>query len=573
MKQSPVKNIWMIAREYGDLAGAGGVKDVVRQLADALAIDENLSVTIVIPMYGFVQPEEYNLVQQTDPLDPSIPLEFEVAMNYGLNERWESCRVYKGNLSGVDLYLIDSKRFREKYSVYTYTDKDTGAEEWQKPGMGHYDYFAMNLLLQKSSLELMVLLDDKPDVIHCHDGHTALIPALIHECQGWRSYFRDTGCVVTIHNAGIGYHQEVADLPFAQGMTGLSWGCIGNNRLSGKFDPFLAAGEYAILNTVSENYARELQETDEDLRTDWLSHTLLKRGVKIEGITNGINPDDFNPLAGERIGLAASYDPSSDDDDLEGKLRCKSHLLKKLHLLNEIDGITLHGRLEKDATHPLFAFIGRLSEQKGVDYFLESIELLFSEHQHGQALILGTGSAFLEAGIRSLAEKESMRGRLCFIRGYSPELANQIFSACDFFVIPSRYEPCGLTDYIAQLFGAIPVVHHVGGLVKVEKGKTGIAYSGDSVEDLLAALQEAVVLYEKKPALRTMQRSALEVIRKRYTWSVVKGKYVALYERAKERRAKGRATVNGRLARSSGSIELINEPIEGGSLENKEIAT
>ncbi len=544
MQKSPVKNIWMVAREYGDLAGAGGVKDVVRQLADALAIDESLSVTIVIPRYGFIQPAEHELTQLEDPLNPSRPLQFEVAMNYGLNERWETCRVYRGNVGRVNLYLIESERFSEKSNVYTYTDKDLEDEDWRKPGMGHYDYFAMNVLLQKSSLELMVLLGNKPDVIHCHDGHTALIPSLINTCQGWRSYFRDTGCLVTIHNAGVGYHQEVADLPFAQGVTGLSWGCIGKNRLSGKFDPFLAAGECAILNTVSENYARELQETDEDSRTDWLGHALLKRGVTIEGITNGINPGDFNPLEGEKFGLAASYDPAASEENLYGKRRCKADLLKGLLSSNSYDGVIQYGVLEKDDNHPLFAFIGRLSEQKGVDHFLSAIEMLFSEHQHGQALILGSGSAFLEAGIRSLLEKENMRGRLCFLRGYSPELANKIFSATDFFVIPSRYEPCGLTDYIAQLFGAIPIVHHVGGLVKVEHGKTGLAYTGDSAEDLFEALQEAIILYENSRAVRAMQRSSLELIRRKYAWSVVKAKYVSLYERAKTRRSEERNNLN-----------------------------
>lgn len=540
MKQSPVKNVWMIAREYGDLAGAGGVKDVVRQLADALAIDGNLSVTIVIPMYGFLKPDEYKLNQLADPLNTAFPLQFDVAMNYGLNERWETCRVWKGNLNKVNLYLIESERFTEKSSVYTYTEKDIGTDDWQKPGMGHYDYFAMNILLQKSSLELMVLLGDKPDVIHCHDGHTALIPALIHECQGWRGYFRDTGSLVTIHNAGVGYHQEVADLPFAQGITGLSWSCIGDNRLSGKFDPFLAAGEYGIINTVSENYARELQETEEDLRTDRLGHTLLERGVIIEGVTNGINPEDFNPLKGDSLGLAASYDPAAEDDNLDGKRTCKTSLLKNLISLENFDGITQYGVLDRDPVDPLFAFIGRLSEQKGVDHFLESIEALFTEHGHGQAIILGSGSAFLEARIRSLIDKDAMSGRICFLQGYSPELANRIFSASDFFVIPSRYEPCGLTDYIAQLFGAIPIVHHVGGLVKVEKGKTGIAYTGGTAEALLPALNEALMLYEDRKALRAMQRKALKVIDEKYSWNVVKAKYMALYQRAKDQRAKER---------------------------------
>jgi starch synthase len=536
MENPPIQNIWMLSREYGDLAGAGGVKDVVRQLAESLAGDGSRRVSVVIPMYGFVNPKDHNLTPLQDPLQSTQQLQFQVDMDYGLKERREECRVWGGSVGKVFLYLIEADRFLEKKSVYTYTEKDAVEQEWKQSGMGHYDYFAMNVLLQKSSLELMVILGEKPDVIHCHDGHTALVPALIHECQGWRGYFRDTGCLVTIHNAGTGYHQEVADLPFAHGVTGLSWRSIGNNRLDGKFDPFLAAGQFALLNTVSENYARELQETDEDLRTDWLGHTLLQRGITIEGITNGICPDFFSPVRGETLGIPASYDPASSDRELQGKRECKKHLLQLLAMDSGTIGLETFGCLQGDTMQPLFTFIGRLSEQKGVDHFLEAIERLFTEHQQGQAVILGTGSAFLEAGILSLAAKKGLQGRICFLRGYSPEIANLVYAAGDFFIIPSRYEPCGLTDYIAQLFGAVPVVHHVGGLVKVRDGETGISYSGGTVDALLEALQRALTLYEKKAELRSMQRQAVELILEKYTWEVVTKQYVELYKKAKNQR-------------------------------------
>lgn len=540
MKQSrslQLRNIWMLSREYGDLAGAGGVKDAARQLAESLAALPGLAVRVVIPLYGFIRPEDHGLAPLMDPLSPERQLEFHVDMNYGMEERRERCRIWSGRLGGVVLYLVEAERFSEKAGVYTYSDSDSGRESWRKPGMGHYDYFAMNVLLQKSSLELMILLGEKPDVIHCHDGHTALVPTLIHECPGWRAFFRDTGCLVTIHNAGVGYHQEIADLPFAHGLTGLSWRSIQENRLAGKFDPFLAAAEYAIMNTVSENYARELQETDEDESTDWLGHALLERGVVLEGITNGICPELFNPAAGAEIGLPVSFNPADPRDGLQGKRVCKDYLLGQLAAAAVHNGAEVYGSLEKDGTQPLFTFIGRLNEQKGVDHFLVAIEQLFSEHDHGQAVILGNGSEIMEATIRSLAAKKQMHGRICYLRGFSPDLANLIYAAGDFFVIPSRYEPCGLTDYIAQLFGAVPVVHHVGGLVKVLDGETGIAYREGSATALVQALERALKLYENKKALRRMQRRAVEVIRAKYTWDVVRKRYVQLYHTAKSQRA------------------------------------
>lgn len=528
-----INNIWMVSREYDDLAGAGGVKDVVYQLADALVADPDCRVSVVLPGYGFISPAEagFSPLFRADRRPERV--QFLLDMNYGLEERRENCSVWLKREDRLTLYLIDAERFSEKFNVYTYTDREARQEDWKKTGAGHYDYFAMNVLLQKAALELMVYLDEKPDVIHCHDGHTALIPALLHECQGWRSFFRKTGCLVTIHNAGLGYHQEVADLPFAHGITGLPWSVIGENRLSGKFDPLLTAGSYAVLNTVSSNYARELMRTDEDSRTDWLGHELSARGHTIEGVTNGIRPESFDPLKAEELGLAAGFDPAS-DVDLLGKKKCKEQLLLSLRQGNFPDNLNLDlfGEVAVELEQPLFTFIGRLSEQKGVDHFLTAIERLFSKYTSGQAIILGSGSEYFDAAIRSLTLKKKLKGRLCFVRGFSLTLANQIYAAGDFFVIPSRYEPCGLTDYIAQLFGSLPIVHHVGGLVKVIDDETGIAYRGDSPDELYAALVRALELYNKPEKLRNMQKLAVRKIRKEHTWEVVKDKYLELYHRA-----------------------------------------
>lgn len=532
-----ISNVWMISREYNDLAGAGGVKDVVAQLADALVGTGNCRVSIVLPRYGFINRKEHGFAPLCRSGGALEPLRFPVDMNYGLKERRESCAVWWKTRQNLTLYLIEAERFAEKYDVYTYTDREAAEEDWKKSGTGHYDYFAMNVLLQKAALELMVCLDEKPDVIHCHDGHTALIPALIHECQGWRCFYRHTGCLVTVHNAGLGYHQEVADLPFAQGITGLPWSVIGKNRLSGKFDPLLTAGSYAVLNTVSSNYAQELMYSEEDVRTDWLGHALAARGQTIEGVTNGIQPEAFDPTRAEVAGLAAAFDPAS-AAELNGKRRCKEQLLRALALGELTAGVEVFGTLAVEPEQPLYTFIGRLSEQKGVDHFLAAIEKLFSDNRSGQAVVLGSGSDYLEAAIRSMIMDNGLKGRLCFLRGFNLELANQVYAAGDFFVIPSRYEPCGLTDYIAQLFGAVPVVHHVGGLVKVVDGVTGIAYRGDSAEDLYEALLRAQELYNHPGKMREMQRAAVLRIRAWYTWDVVKEKYLELYKQALLRRRK-----------------------------------
>ena len=536
MKDKPIKNIWMISREYGDLAGAGGVKDVAQQLAEALARWSGRKVRMVLPMYGSIDPAKHGFTLLADPGQPEQALEFMIDLNYDMQERRELCRVWTKRQNRVDLYLIAADRFREKYGVYTYTEQDVKVASQHQRGLGHIDYFAMNVLLQKSSLELMVLLGERPDIIHCHDGHTALIPALITECQGWRSYFRETGCVVTIHNAGLGYHQEVADLLFAQAITGLPWRDITASLLAGKFDPFISAGRHAVVNTVSENYARELRETDSDRLTEWLGHSLIQQGVVLEGITNGISPAQFNPAEPEGVGIAAAFNPADGADDLAGKKICKDHLHQLIGAKSEDLQVGQFGTIQQQPTWPLFTFIGRLSEQKGVDILVAAMTSFLRTDVQSQLVILGSGADDLEKQIIALVKDETLAGRVCFLRGYNPQLANMIYAAGDFFVIPSRYEPCGLTDYIAQLFGNLPIVHHVGGLVKVVDEQTGFAYHQNSPAALVDSLRRARQTYDRPDVLRRMQRDAVVRITKNFTWEAVMHEYLKLYKRAQQRR-------------------------------------
>ncbi|MEE4240906.1 MAG: glycogen/starch synthase, partial [Desulfopila sp.] len=213
-------NIWLLTREYGGLAGAGGVKDVTEQLSQALAAWSGRKVSVVLPRYGFLDPTRHGFSLLQDPLEPDRELVFDVEMNYAGQERRETLTVWYAKSMKVNIYLLDSPRFREKSGVYTYTAADeVDNPTWQR-GEGHFDYFAMNLLLQKGAIQLLLSLQECPDIIHCHDGHTAVLPAIIAETPWLKNYFRHTGFLVTVHNAGVGYHQDVADLPYAKAMTG-----------------------------------------------------------------------------------------------------------------------------------------------------------------------------------------------------------------------------------------------------------------------------------------------------------------------------------------------------------------
>ena len=526
-----ITNIWMLTREYSGLAGAGGVKDVACQMAEAL-VRSDCKVSVVLPLYGFMDPENLGF-KLTD-------ISFEVALNYATEQRLEEVRIFSkkvkvsqtgGKKGGnLEIYLIEAKRYLDKQSVYTYTAKEEVKNEIHHQGIGHYDYFAMNVLMQKAALSLMIHLEQKPQIIDCHDGHTAILPAMIREIEGYRDYFAATACVVTIHNAGIGYHQEVDDLTFAETITGLPQQVIADNLLDDKFDPFLAASSYATINTVSENYARELQETDDDQLTGWLGHQLLARGVQIKGVTNGINPANFDPAKPKKLGIKAAFNPSQ--GDLAGKKKCRQDLIKKL-AEQKINHILQNGSLAENSTDPLFTFVGRFSFQKGVDKLLGALEMLLSLDRNFQILILGTGSKEIEQSLINMAEAEENQGRVCLLRGFDSMLANQVFAAGDFFLIPSRYEPCGLTDYIAQLFGNLPIVHHIGGLVKVKDNITGFAYHEHDAAALMGAMQQAMEIFNQQPEqITAMQQAAVKNIQDNYTWDKVIRRYLSLYQEA-----------------------------------------
>ncbi len=528
--------VWIVAREYDGLAGVGGVKDVSRQLAEALAIHGKCKVRVVLPFYGFMD----NVSMGFEPVFFPGPLPgcrrsvFAVDMNYPGDERREQVSFRKAHINGVTVYLVDAKRFREKSGVYTYTEREENSSSWKICGMGHYDYFPINILLQKAALDLMILLDERPDVIHCQDGHAATLAPMVRQNEGYRHFFSASGLVVTIHNAGSGYHQDIDDLKFAQAITGLPAKFISNSLLGKSFDPFIAASDHAVFNTVSENYAWELRETPEDSRTGWLGHKLMKRGVYLEGVTNGINPADFDPMQPEKLGLPAPFDPST--GNLAGKLSCKKAMLQALHDgRDRIGKVIKYGYLTDDTKQPLLTFIGRLTHQKGVDVLVDSLIDLLSKDKNFQVLLLGSGSKEFEDQLVELLLDSSAAGRVCFLKGYDPDIAARVYAAGDFFLIPSLYEPCGLTDYIAQLLGNIPIVHHVGGLVKVVDRVTGFAYQEHEALALSDTIKAALQLYRYSPKMiLKMQQAAVQRIHKHHTWKEVMTAYMELYSKSIE---------------------------------------
>jgi starch synthase len=293
-------------------------------------------------------------------------------------------------------------------------------------------------------------------------------------------------------------------------------------------DPLVLGGLYAPVNTVSEGYAREIMSGEHEELTGGLGSSYRENGVTLLGITNGIDPLPFDPRRPEHTGLDKAFDPLR--DDLEGKRRIRAELLKRL-AAKKLRGLETHGRLAGEEAGPLYTFIGRLTRQKGVDLLIGALSLLFTRRAGIRVLILGEGEKAIEESLKSLCREVPAQGRLGVLLGYSTEIAKMVYAAGDFFLIPSLFEPCGLTDFYAQMMGSLPLVHRVGGLEKVEHGVTGYSYDEHSMDGLCGVMLASLADYHDNPGLLArMRRQAVERIYNRYTWDKVLARnYLPLY--------------------------------------------
>jgi len=524
----PKDGIWHISREYGELAEAGGIKDVVTGLALSLARSGH-PVTVVLPRYGFIDLE--SLGAEKLPIRIALRLP---SQNHASAMALEEVEVHTLSREGVRLFLLDSARSRAKRAVYTYTEEDERAHPAQLRGSGHWDAHHLNLTLQRGALELAHALREKPSVFHCHDGHCAFLPAIMREVHPFKEHFQRTRALITIHNAGTGYHQEIHDPEFARQLTGLPAAVLSRGMLNGAVDPLLLGGFYAGLNTVSEGYAHEIMAGDLNGLTGGLGSAYREQGLLLEGITNGIDPLPFDPRFPEHSGLPFSFDPLS--GELEGKGRCKEQLLESLSLpparaFSALNGLKRIGFLQPAAKEPLYAFVGRLTSQKGVDLLVQTLSDLLAQGTRARFLILGEGEKRIEESLADLSGEQRSAGRLVLLIGYNTRISKLVFAAGDFFLLPSLYEPCGLTDFYAQMMGSLPIAHRVGGLAKVRDGFNGYSYAEHSASSLTKAILRSLSDFRRRPALlRKMRRQAVEEIYAHYTWDkVLSQHYLPLY--------------------------------------------
>jgi starch synthase len=499
----PRLKILFAVSECVPFAKTGGLGDVAGALPIALAARGH-DVRVVIPRY------------RTATAYPAEKLVAPLGVPLGYGEAWAAVwesRLPPGNTNSVSapasasvsgrslsgpalpqVYLLEENSLFDRDGVYGDS----------RGGFG--DNLARFTFLSRGSLQLCRLLDWIPDVVHVHDWQSSLVPVYLNTVEVGSPLHR-VASVLTIHN--LGYQGWFDKSEFFQ--TGLGWDVFHGRGLEA-FDRLnlLKGGIYhaTLVSTVSPRYAAEIQTPEGG---EQLDRVLRDRGNDVIGILNGIDDAVWNPATDKH--LAARYSA----DDLTGKAACKAALQREM-------GLPVRPEV------PLIGLISRLAHQKGIDIFAGALEHLI--RQDVQVVVLGSGEPWAEDLFLDLHHTTpNFRATI----GMNEGMAHRIEAGADFFVMPSRYEPCGLNQLYSQRYGTLPIVRAVGGLDDtVDHGATGFKFSELSSGALAATIDWAISVYRRDPArFRAMQ---IHSMRKPLGWDHAAQQYEALYRMAIARR-------------------------------------
>lgn len=487
---APLK-VLFVASECAPYAKCGGLGDVVASLPKALR-KLGVDARVAIPLYDSIDRAKYGLKEEPGCL-----------ANCGGGEV-NGCGVWRGTADGdVPVWFVEHNRFFARGGVYDFRGAEFGDNAFR---FGLLCLAAAQICRDRGWI---------PDVVHVHDWPTAVLPVLL---DAWRKAGTPLGraaSVLTIHNQSYqGYYHPSALAYLGLGpeyftADGLeSWGKI--NLLKGGIN-FADA-----LTTVSPTYAKEILS---EPGGNGLSMYLKNRAADFAGILNGADYDVWNPENDRKI--PAHYRAES----LIGKTLCKRELQAQLGLA-------------EDATVPLFGIVTRLASQKGTGLMRAVLPQALADMKM-QLAVLGSGDAADEAFFRGLAAAHP--GRVGVEIGYSDELSHRIQAGSDFFLMPSLFEPCGLSQLYALRYGSLPVVHATGGLEDTieqynegEGTGTGFKFYSPAVPAFREAIAWAVGTWHDRPSHVTMMRE--QAMKVRFDWETSAKRYVDVYRRALAKR-------------------------------------
>ncbi len=428
-------------------------------------------------------------------------------------------RIKEGNVTLTDMGLkikvpvgereIEGRLFRDRSSAYFIEcDEFFDREELYGTPQGDYsDNASRFIFFSRGVLETCKALNFRPDVIHCHDWQTGLIPLYLKTTY-FDTFFKDTASLLTIHNLGYQGLFSSSEMP----LTGLGWELFSPEGIEfyGVIN-FLKAGLISadVLTTVSNTYAKEILQKEFGFG---LEGVLQTREKDLYGVINGIDYHEWDPSRDEFIPKKFST------DDLRSRVECKRRLVKGVFLDN--------------VDRPLIGIVGRLSAQKGFDLVLQSLEELVSLGVN--LVLLGKGDESFQIGFSEAARK--YKGRVSVTIGFEEPLAHKIYAGSDFFLIPSKYEPCGLGQLISMRYGCIPIGRKTGGIADTvqdynplaSKG-TGFLFFDFTPSAMQDAIKRALCLYTDGDKMQKVIRDAMK---KDFSWKKSAERYIELYDYA-----------------------------------------
>jgi len=479
-EEQPLK-ILILAAEVVPFVKVGGLADVVGALPKALrALGHD--VRLVMPRYGQIDTERFGLSTVLDKLSVDMAT-FR-----------EPVSVWQGGIGeGIPVYMIDAPRYFDREHIYGYTDD---GERF--------------ILFCRAALEVVRALGWSPDVIHCNDWHTGIVPNWMHTVYRNDPFFENTATVYTIHNLAY------------QGIFGYRILEVAGVATHGFLYPQIAELANVVdimgrgilfadaVTTVSERYAQEILTPTFGEKLDSL---LRSRKDRLFGILNGIDYVEMNPATDRYI--AAQFDAQS----LEERAKNKRALQERAHL-----------PVQEDI--PVLAMISRLTDQKGFDLLGQIVQPLFA--QGVQFVVMGIGDQHYQEMFQNLAVRypEQVASFLTF----NTEMAQGIYAGSDMFLMPSRWEPCGLGQLIAMRYGSVPIVRNVGGLADTvqeydPRTGEGNGFTFDNYDpwEFFAAIVRALELYRFQDIWRTLQRRSMAAD---HSWQASAIRYVEVYRDA-----------------------------------------
>jgi starch synthase len=466
----------------------GGLADVIGALPKAVAALGH-DVTVFLPRYKQTKLKQ----ERVAVANLTIPMQDFLLF----------CQIIDGGRhDGVQFYFVDHPEFTYREGIYG--DQHGGyADNAERFGM-----FCRAVIEASKQVGI-------PDIFHVHDWQTSLIPVLLRSLYAYDSSFIHTATVLTIHN--IGYQGIFPSTVMPKLL--LPWSLFTMDRLE-FYDQVnflkggIVFGDY--LTTVSKTYAREIQTPEFAFG---LADPIFKKRDRLVGIVNGVDYGEWDPETDRHIPATFSA------RDLSGKRICKQALLKE------------YGIPDDHAEWPVVGIISRFASQKGFDLMEAALPQLLAEDM--VMVVLGTGERHYEEMFRALHRR--FPEHICVKIAYDNRVAHLIEAGCDIFLMPSHYEPCGLTQIYSMRYGTVPVVRATGGLEDTveqwdsdAKTGTGFKFTGYNARELRAAMRRALATFEKHDEWKQLM---LNGMRQNFSWSKPAREYVDVYERAHKLRA------------------------------------